>query len=125
MALTRWSRPGRNISAALGKNAATTRVCQPRRYVSMVASARAMAVDTSAAAPAMASPASVSRTPLPDFSTRTTPSSSCRVFSCCDTADGVTFMASAVAPTVPRSASSRRIRSRLKSMRRGYTAGRV
>ena len=32
-------------------------------------------------------------------------------------------MASAVAPTVPRSASSRRIRSRLKSMSRGYTAG--
>ena len=102
-----------------------TRVCQPRRYVSMVASARAMAVDTSAAAPAMASPASVSRTPLPDFSTRTTPSSSCRVFSCWETAEGVTFMASAVAPTVPRSASSRRIRSRLKSMSRGYTAGRA
>ena len=112
----RVSRPGSSISPPVWKVA--IRTCPPGRsmYSRHRPSARSTATAISVAVSASARPAAVSATPRPAGSIRVYPASFSSTFSCWETADGVICIASATAPTVPRSDNSLRSPSRRTSM---------
>ncbi len=98
-----------------GKAPTRTSPASPRTYAESSASARSSCSNTASACRSTSRAASVSRTLLPCAWSSSTPSCRERFVNCWDTADGVMCSASAVAVTVPRSRSVRRICSLRRS----------